>query len=723
MYHTRKAKERHDKVYALLGMSSDDITVAGLSVDYEVSWRKLFQQLIHFILSERVSVDTWDDKEIAIIKGKGCILGEVSSVERDTAWEDRQHVGITWKNELSYIGMKETWGISRAKGAWSSRWTFQTSAKSVQVGDAICLLQGASRPTIIRLYTDYCAVIMIAVPPEDDLRTTTRYIKWSKLLQSITAFPHDFLLVWDWEHPDKSQDGEDYGYFMSSRVPKCSKTELEDCLDEATRLQNARLVLQEIKKYEMVLRNLQKATKAFERALRSMNNLGFADRGYSRWEEGDAKKLEVLVDLVIKDKGQWTLLCLAAGKGHEAVVKLLLDTGKIDSNAEDLQTALRLASWNGHEVVVTLLLDSGKVDPNARDWDGSTALRSAAGNGHEGVVKLLLDSGKVGSHTEDLQTALQSAARNGHEAVVKLLLDNNKVDPNARNWDDSTALLSAAENGHEAVVKLLLDSNNVKPNGWSRGGCTALHLAARNGHSAVIKLLLDNNNVDPNTSDWCGWTVLHMAAGNGCKAVVKLLLDNGKVDFNAKNGDRWTALLLAAKYGHEAVVKLLIDSGKADLKIHNDEVIVISCGTQQSRGLHPLRPLVSPVNRAQRRSTRRDRGILGRFLYTGAYTGFASAETDGSAVISNVSASRMYWPNALQINLNPEKMALERVSMGHAKIWVFARRFAITSLMDLAYSQLAVELAEWTILPFTFTPVILTPTSHSANLSLMERIY
>ncbi|KAL6412895.1 involucrin repeat protein [Ilyonectria robusta] len=57
MYHTCKATERHDKVYALLGMSSDDPIAAGLSADYKTPWRRLFQQLIHFVLSELVPVN------------------------------------------------------------------------------------------------------------------------------------------------------------------------------------------------------------------------------------------------------------------------------------------------------------------------------------------------------------------------------------------------------------------------------------------------------------------------------------------------------------------------------------------------------------------------------------------------------------------------------------------------------------------------------------------
>ncbi|KAK3947967.1 hypothetical protein QBC32DRAFT_223034, partial [Pseudoneurospora amorphoporcata] len=53
------------------------------------------------------------------------------------------------------------------------------------------------------------------------------------------------------------------------------------------------------------------------------------------------------------------------------------------------------AAENGHEAVIKLLLDTGKVDADPKDRDGRTALCMAAANGHEAVVKLLLDTGKV----------------------------------------------------------------------------------------------------------------------------------------------------------------------------------------------------------------------------------------------------------------------------------------------------------------------------------------
>jgi hypothetical protein len=41
MYHTHKATQRHDKVYALLGMSSDDVNSALLTPNYSISWTKV----------------------------------------------------------------------------------------------------------------------------------------------------------------------------------------------------------------------------------------------------------------------------------------------------------------------------------------------------------------------------------------------------------------------------------------------------------------------------------------------------------------------------------------------------------------------------------------------------------------------------------------------------------------------------------------------------------
>ena len=100
-------------------------------------------------------------------------------------------------------------------------------------------------------------------------------------------------------------------------------------------------------------------------------------------------------DVNTRDGEGWTPLSRAAERGHEAVVKLLLDTGKVDVDSKDSgygRTPLWWAAGGGHEAVVKLLLETGKVDLDSKDkYNGQTPLSWAARGGHEAVVKLLLD--------------------------------------------------------------------------------------------------------------------------------------------------------------------------------------------------------------------------------------------------------------------------------------------------------------------------------------------
>jgi ankyrin repeat protein len=48
-----------------------------------------------------------------------------------------------------------------------------------------------------------------------------------------------------------------------------------------------------------------------------------------------------------------------------------------------------MAAKNGHEAVVKLLLETGKVDIDSKDCYGQTPLWIAAENGHKAIVKLL----------------------------------------------------------------------------------------------------------------------------------------------------------------------------------------------------------------------------------------------------------------------------------------------------------------------------------------------
>ena len=66
------------------------------------------------------------------------------------------------------------------------------------------------------------------------------------------------------------------------------------------------------------------------------------------------------------------------------MVKLLLETGKVDVDSKDKdygRTPLSWAAAGGHEAVVKLLLETGKVDVDSKDRYGRTPLSWAAGKG------------------------------------------------------------------------------------------------------------------------------------------------------------------------------------------------------------------------------------------------------------------------------------------------------------------------------------------------------
>lgn len=92
-----------------------------------------------------------------------------------------------------------------------------------------------------------------------------------------------------------------------------------------------------------------------------------------------------------KDTWGWTPLSWAARSGHEAVIKVLLETSKVDVESKDKygQTPLSWAAENGYVPVVKLLLETGKADVESKDENGQTPLSWAAQNEHKTVVQLL----------------------------------------------------------------------------------------------------------------------------------------------------------------------------------------------------------------------------------------------------------------------------------------------------------------------------------------------
>ena len=412
IFHTREASDPRDRVYALLGMSSDDPIKAGLQPDYTILWEELFERLVRFILGTAVFVKAIGAK--AVIKSKGCILGQVSAVGTNNG----QSVQITSTNT-----------------AWTSRnWSLQVSAKSVLKGDVVCLLKGALKPVIIRLCGDHYAVVVISASPENQSGS----FGLPEVLKSRLNFSRDLLLAWDWDFPpDNSRDQKSIGTWRKNiQVHQDLKAELGDHLDKAISIWNVALVLGDLKEYGKAEEKLREAIKCYEIANRK-----------------ETKYLP---------KGQYGLTPLSwvAGNGYDLAVKMLLTKDGLDPDLQDSQYSRTPLSWaaeGGHEIVVKLLLQTGKVKVSTKDSLGRTPLLEAAYGGHEAIVKLLLETGevKVDSRDNNGRTPLLEAATRGHLDVVERLLQD-KADVNATAaFDGRTALQAAAGGGHLAIENLL----------------------------------------------------------------------------------------------------------------------------------------------------------------------------------------------------------------------------------------------------------------------------
>jgi ankyrin repeat protein len=132
---------------------------------------------------------------------------------------------------------------------------------------------------------------------------------------------------------------------------------------------------------------------------------------------------------------------------------------------DDGNTCLIIAAGNGHLAICRLLIDKGaKVEAkNSGDW---TPLHSAASRGHIEIVCLLCDRGAdVEARTNDEwhpgSRPLYLAAYNGHISVVKELIEERNAEINARNGDGRTALRMARDQNETDIASHLVSHGGL----------------------------------------------------------------------------------------------------------------------------------------------------------------------------------------------------------------------------------------------------------------------
>jgi ankyrin repeat protein len=583
MYHSHEASLQHDKIYALLGLSSDAMNDTSLSPNYDLDWKKLFETLVGFVLYKGIQVGPSPNKEHTLIRGAAYILGSVRSAEFDHRANGEQDVQVEWRN------VKDT-----TKYAWMSCnfWTLRPSTKPVLTGDVICLFREASQPIIIRICKDDCFVIRIAPTPPSGISFATNRrdlgatpMEWSKFEEMAQLLPaRSIQCIWDWGTlPERLQKEREFEKSkVDSRV--------------VSGILNSVLILGEAGAHDEAVREFQELMWAYETSCENdplrdtvafeigqkkdfimcymKEHFGKAPLSWAA-EEG----YKAVVDLLIRyDEGSLNFvdrmghapLTSAVKGGHlDVIERLLLEKLDINISAfarmDYVGTALQGAAyWGRIDIVERLLQEGADVNSEAAPYCGRTALQAASECDHFEIVERLLKAKadvNAAAAEEGGLTALQAAARMGHSTIVELLLQEGAdVDAEAAPSGGMTALQAAAWAGHTVIVERLL-KEKAKVNGTAARdwGTTALRAAVKRGHVTIVDRLLQEGAY-LNAMDKDGMTALLLAAQRSSVEIVERLLQEG-ADVNAKDNYGRTALGIATEEGHQAIVERLREAG------------------------------------------------------------------------------------------------------------------------------------------------------------------
>ena len=230
--------------------------------------------------------------------------------------------------------------------------------------------------------------------------------------------------------------------------------------------------------------------------------------------------------------------------GIVEIVAVLLDVKELDVNAVDCMgsTALTWATIRGHEGVVKMLLEREDVNPNQADTEyGRTPLWWAAEEGHKEVVKLLLEREGVNPDQIDTKygsTPLSLATWGRHEEVVKILLEREDINPNQADTKYSRTPLSwAAEKGYGRVVKVLLERNDVSTGTLDNKGQIPLSLALSHGRHGVVRTIREWGNANSGTADPGRQIPPLSSTGNGDEFLVELPFFRDGCGFSVDTSD------------------------------------------------------------------------------------------------------------------------------------------------------------------------------------------
>ncbi|KAJ5369260.1 uncharacterized protein N7496_009020 [Penicillium cataractarum] len=219
--------------------------------------------------------------------------------------------------------------------------------------------------------------------------------------------------------------------------------------------------------------------------------------------KGDTELVQYLlatgaVEVDSKGSCDFTPLFAAASNGHEKIVSMLIAAGADPDHRESYgRTALGSAAFFGAGKVVKVLLETGRVDPSSRDRPKMTPLIQAA------------RSGRFLGRPDDF--VRDKAYEQETEKIIIPLLRGEKVATSvaSRLPLELDTMQDTSTREALSVMEQLLALDEVDPNAQDSTGRTALSHAAEMHEVDAVRILVEDRRVDVNLADNDGWTPMN----------------------------------------------------------------------------------------------------------------------------------------------------------------------------------------------------------------------
>ena len=286
--------------------------------------------------------------------------------------------------------------------------------------------------------------------------------------------------------------------------------------------------------------------------------------------------LKIIIDLdLLTQRFFDEIFAIACGNGHNEMIRLLIETNRINLNVSNELAIYNVCRYNNVESLKILLADM-RVDPsNPKYRNSDDGFILACRHNNLETVKILLPDDRI-DPSSNMNSALTSAISNGYVELSKILLDNAKIDPS---YPNNRVIRRACKYNRPETIKLLLSDKRVDPASKRN---RPIQRACEYGNLEIVKMLLLDERVDP--SDNFN-KALCKAVMSSYSSIVELLLSDKRVNPSDRNNK---AIYKASKMPSGFITQLLLADDRVDPSALNNRAIKMACKYANSRSLKIL---------------------------------------------------------------------------------------------------------------------------------------